>query len=247
MSINTPDKYSEIYKQFLDHINNKVNEMIKWLSEKNIEYVWNNWINDHLYRLYVPEKDLLFDFEYYPVYNNEYNYIRVNFNTDVVALMEKLFPATVLDTKDLEVWILKQRASNHFLRENGASPVYDKNALRIAWVKDKQIYQCIVMQGNWVSRNVTKRNCSVQYGTYMLLRYLNEKLGIPDIYFEESLSNSMPIVLYQIIGIPYTQSHKKKIWWNPNCSKWKIKREQTNEFISLYYPETRIYKYSGIR
>lgn len=245
MKINIPDKNSTIYKQFISLINNKVNEMIAWLSEQNIEYVWNNWINEHLYRLYIPEKDLLFDFEYFPVYNNEYNYIRVNFDTDVISLLERLFPATIFDTEDLDIWVLKQKACNHFLRENNASPVYDKTALRIAWVKDKEICQCIVVQGDWIIRNVTKQNCSIRFGTYMLLRYLNEAFGISEISFKESLGNSMPIMLYQILKIPYMQEHKKKIWWSPECTKWKIKREQTDKFISLYYPETRIYRYSG--
>lgn len=244
MNISQPNPDSEVYKQFLILINQKVSQAVMWLGYKHIDYVWNNRINNHLYRLYIPKKDLLLDFEYYPMNNVEYNYIRVNFDTDVIQLLEHLFPTTVIDTNELDVWKLHQKATNHFLRENRASPVYDSNVLRLALVKNNVIYQCIVVKGNRIIRNVTKRDCSVPYGTYILLRYLNEMFGVSEVLITESTENSYMNTLYQILNLPIVvQTNKKKIWWNPDGCKWKIKKEQTSQFVPFYYCETVVYRY----
>lgn len=215
-----------------------------WLGYKHIDYVWNNRIDNHLYRLYIPKKDLLLDFEYYPVNNIEYNYIRVNYDTDIIQLLERIFPSTVIDTNELDVWKLNQKATNNFLRKNKASPVYDSAVLRLALVKDNTIYQCIVMKDNRVIRNVTRQNCSVPYGTYILLRYLNEMFGMTEILLTESLENSYTNTLYQILNLPVVMKTKKrKIWWNPDGCKWKIKKGLTSQFVPFYYCETVIYRY----
>ena len=244
MNISHPDINSDTYKQFLGLINQKVSLAVMWLTGRQIEYVWNYWIGDHLYRLYIPSKELLLDFEYYPINNVDYNYIRVNFDTDIIQLLERLFPNIVMDTKELDVWKLTQLATNRFLRENKATPIYDKSVLRLALVKDKTIYQCIVIKNNKVIANVTKLNHSVPYGTYILFRYLNEMFCIPEILIRENMDNSYTNTLYQVLNMQIiSQTSKKKIWWNPKGTKWKIKKEQTDQFIPFYYCESRIYKY----
>ena len=244
MNISRPNKTSEIYRQFLGEINKKVSEAVVWLNAHEIEYVWNYWAADHLYRLYIPHKDLLLDFEYYPVNNIEYNYIRVNFDTNIIQLMEQIFPSVLMDTKDLDVWKLTQRACNHFLRENGVSPIYDKNVIRLAWVQDKTIYQCIVVKDNKIIANVRKQNCSVTLGTYMMLRYLNEMFGFSNILIKENLENSYPHIWYRLCNIPaINKTHKKKIWWSPSGTKWKIKKEQYNQYVPFYFCEDIIYMY----
>lgn len=245
MNISKPDINSDVYKQFIEMINHKVSAAVIWLTNHNIKYVWNNWINNHLYRLYIPEKDLLLDFEYYPLNNYGYNYIRINFDTDMIQLLERLFPEIILNTQDLEVWKLNQRVVNKFLRDNGASPVYDKNVLRLGWVKDQTIYQCIIVKNNKIIANVTKRNCSVMYGTYMMLRYLTEAFGYPEIIIKDSTDNSFTNTMYQLIGTKkISQTNKKKIWWSPNSAKWHIKREDTDKYVPFYYCESCVYKYS---
>ena len=225
-------------------LNQKVSAGVVWLINHDIEYVWNYWASNHLYRLYIPSKDLLLDFEYYPVNNPEYNYIRVNFDTDIVQLMEQIFPSVLMDTKDLDVWKLTQRACNHFLRENGVSPIYDKNVIRLAWVQDKTIYQCIVVKDNKIITNVRKQNCSVTLGTYMMLRYLNEMFGFSNILIKENLENSYPHIWYRLCNIPaINRTHKKKIWWSPSGTKWKIKKEQYDQYVPFYFCEDIIYMY----
>lgn len=244
MNISKPDTNSEVYKAFIGMINQKVSEGVVWLINHNIEYVWNYWVDNHLYRLYIPEKDLILDFEYYPVNNLEYNYIRVNFDTDIVKLLEYRFPIMTLETQDLEVYKLNQRPANNFLRENDASPVYDKKALRLGYVKDGEIYRCMVIKNNQVIRDVTKRGYSISLGTYMLLRCLNEQFGFSGILIKENTGNSYVNNLYQILNTPIVaQTHKKKIWWSPNGAKWKIKKEDTNKYTPFYYCEDVIYKY----
>ena len=244
MNISYPDSKSEVYKQFCELLKYKVSQAEIWLIEHKIDYIWNYWIGIHPYRLYIPAKDLLLDFEYYPVPNNDYNYIRINFDTDIIKVLERLFPETIINTNELTVWKLNQRATNHFLRENDVSPIYDKNVLRIGFVKDQTIYQCMIIKNNKVVANVTKRNCSVPYGTYMLLRYLNEMFGITEIQIKECLDNSYSNTLYQILNLPViSQTNKKKIWWNPDGAKWHIKTEDTDKYVPFYYCEYRVYKY----
>lgn len=246
MNIQTPEQTSEIYKQFLQIINAKVSIMIGWLTDHEIEYIWNNWIDNHLYRLYIPKKDLLLDFECYPVNNVNYNYIRVNFDTDVIQLCERIFPKTVVNTDSLTVWKLTQKASNKFLKENNAAPVYYKDVLRVGWVKDTEIYQCIILNKNKIIANVTKKNCNVMYGTYMLLRYLNEMFGIDEILIKSDFDDSYENLLYQILNLPVLhKTNKKKIWWNPEKTKWHIAESERDQYIPFYFSERVIYKYPG--
>ena len=247
MNISKPDINSNAYRKYLGLVNQKVSEIMAWLTLRKIEYINNNWINGHLYRLYIPSKDLLLDFEYYPVNNYEYNYIRINYDTDVTVLMERLFPNVILDTQELDVWKLNQRAANKFLKENEASPVYGNDVLRIALVRDMTIFQCIILKDNKIITNVTKRSCSVPYGTYILLRYLNEMFGIQEIQIRECMDNSYTNTLYQVLNLPViSQTTKKKVWWSPAGAKWHIKTEDTDKYIPFYYCEYRTYKYPNL-
>lgn len=244
MNIIRPDTDSDIYKQFTALMVNKAQLAATWLAERNIEVIWNNWIGGHLYRLYIPQKDLLFDFEYYPVNNYEYNYIRINFDTDIIRLLEKIFPETLLDTKETEVWLLHQRACNRFLREQDVPPVYDKNVLRLAHVHDGIIYQCMVLKDNKIIRNVSRRNCSVTGGTLILLRQIHEQFGIPKIYINQTTEDSYVNLFYRILKVSVVSlSNKKKIWWSPSGTKWRIKKEDTDKYIPFYYCEDIIYCY----
>ena len=63
VNIIRPDKTSRVYQDFIECVNAKVQIAMSWLSKKNIEYTWNERIEGHLYRIYIPEKDLLMDFE----------------------------------------------------------------------------------------------------------------------------------------------------------------------------------------
>lgn len=246
MNISRPDTSSNIYRQFLGTINQQVSLAAAWLTGRQIDYVWNYWIGDHLYRLYIPVKDLLLDFEWYPVNNYEYNYIRVNFDTDITQLLETIFPNVVMDTQDLEVWKLRRTAVNRFLVENGASPVYDKNVLRLGYVENETIYKCMVLKDNKIIRNVNKRGCAVEYGTFMLLRQFNEAFGVPEILIKETLGNSYTNCMYSYINATeVSHTDKKKIWWSPNGTKWKIKKEQTDQFIPFYYCGDVVYRYCG--
>ena len=244
MNISHPNTNSEVYRQFIRLVNEKVSQAEIWLITHKIDYVWNYWLGDHLYRIYIPDKDLLLDFEYYPVAHLEYSYIRVNYNDDMIVLLQTIFPENIIDTQDMTVWKLTQRYSNRFFREQGESPVYDKNVLRLGWVKDQTIYQCIVIKDNEIIRNVVRSGWAVPYGTYMLLRYLTEIYGFSQIIIKESLNNSFRHLTYQILNVPYTTiPNKKKIWWSAAGTKWHIKREDTDKYIPFYFCETRIYKY----
>ena len=245
MNILHPDTYSEVYRQFIRLVNEKVSQAELWLIAHKIDYVWNYWIGDHLYRIYIPHKDLLLDFEYYPVPNLEYSYIRVHYNDDIVTVLQNVFPENIIDTQNMTVWKLTQKATNHFLREQGESPIYDKDVLRLGWVQNQNIYQCVVLKDNEIIKNVVRSNWAVPYGTYMMLRYLNEVFGISEIRIKESLDNSFKHTTYQILNIPYTtKRNKKKIWWSATGTKWHIKREDTDKYIPFYFCEYRIYKYN---
>ena len=246
MNISRPETNSEVYRQFLGIVNQKVSAAANWLASRDIDYVWNYWANGHLYRLYIPSKDLLLDFEWYPVNNYEYDYIRINFDTDIIRLLEQLFPNIIFETQELEVWKLNQMVVNKFLRENGASPVYDKNVLRLGYVKDGTIYKCMILQGNKIIRNVNTRGCSIPLGTFMLLRQFNEAFCVPEILSKETTGNSFMSIMYQTIhATPVSRTDKKKIWWSPSGAKWKIKKEQTLQFIPFYYCGDVVYKYPG--
>jgi hypothetical protein len=246
MNITVPDKNSDVYKQYVELINHKVSSAISWLIDRKIEYIWNNQIEGHLYRIYIPSKDVLLDFEPYPVNNINYNWIRINYDTDIIRVLEHLFPETILDTQELDVWKLNRRAANRFLRENEVSPIYDENVLRLALVKDHTIYQCVIVKDNKIIANATKRNFSVPYGTYILLRYLNEQFGISEIFIKETLDNSYTNMIYQILNLPVvSKSSKKRIWWNEDKTEWHIKRELTSQFIPFYLCESVVYRYSG--
>ena len=246
MNISKPDTTSKVYKQFIGLLNQKVSTAVVWLNCHHIEYSWNNWIGGHLYRLYIPCKDLLLDFEYYPVNNIEYNYIRINFDTDIEQLLGHVFPDRVYNTEDLKVWKLVRLGSNKFLRGNGASPVYDNKTLRLAWVDGTEILQCMILKGNKIITNVTRNNCSVFWGTYMMLRYFNESFGVDEILIKECMDSSYTAAMYQLLHLPIVaQTKKKKIWWSPEGTKWHIKREDTDKYIPFYFCETVTYRYPG--
>lgn len=245
MNIVQPQITSSGYKSFLALINNKIGIAMDWLYSRGINYILDFYLDGHLYRMYIPKKDVLLDFECYPVINDMHNYIRVNYDTDIIQVLERLFPETVLDTDELDIWVLKQIKINKFLRENGSSPVYDKNVLRLAWVKDDVVYQCMVLQGNKVIRNVTKHNHSIKFGTYMLLRYINEGYGVEDIEIPETLDNSFSNMLYQMLGLPYRKSIKRKILWSPNRVLWRS--NDLNNYIPFYLCEKVTYTYTGTK
>lgn len=242
INIIRPDPDSPVYTEFNKMINNKVNSAMSWLSERNIEYVWNERINGHLYRLIIPEKDLLFDFEFYPVINSDYNYIRINYNSDIIAILGRLFPQHILETQELGVTHLNQKSCNRFLRENNAAPIYDKHILRLAFTKGTDIYQCMILRQNKVIANVTAANCLVKYGTFMLFRYLNESLEIPEIIIKTNLDNSYTLSMYQLLNLPIvTKTNKRRIWWRPNDTKWHI--DNHDNYIPFYFTENITYRY----
>ena len=244
VNIIRPDKNSIAYKEFIKSVEYKVKTAMEWLTKRNIEYTWNEQIDGHLYRLVLPNDNLLFDFEYYPVNNMNYNYIRINYNTDIIKLLEGLFPETVLDTKELAVWKITQKACNKFLKENNAHPIYDKSILRLAFVKESTIYQCILVKGNTVVANVTKSKCGIPYGTYMLLRYLNEVFEIPEIVIKSDLDNSYITTKYQILNLKVIKStSKRKIWINSESAKWHISENDKSKYIPFYLTESITYKY----
>ena len=122
--------------------------------------------------------------------------------------------------------------------------LYNKSVLNIALVKDNIIYQCMVIKQNRVMANVTKRNCSVPYGTYMLLRYLNEMFGFDKILINTNLDNSYMTNLYQLLELPrHKITSKKKIWWNAKKPAWHIDMKKVNEYIPVYFTEHITYKY----
>lgn len=239
-----PDKSSAVYAQYNRLMNNKMNAAMKWLSDKEIEYVWNEWINGHLYRLYIPEKDVLFDFEYYPVINANYNYIRISYDSDIIAICEKIFPETILDSSDMDTYMLNQKAANKFFRENNHSPIYDKHILRLALVYSGTIYQCIIVKGNSIIANVIRRNTNIKYGTFRLLRYLNEYFEFPKIILRDNLDNSYTTSMYQLLNLTViSKSTKKKIWWSPESVKWHIEKGDSEKYIPVYFTENITYQY----
>jgi hypothetical protein len=245
VNISRPDKSSDVYKEFEFQINNKVNRAMTWLSNRNIEYVWNYRVDSHLYRLYLPCKDLLLDFEYYPVVNPNYNYIRITFKDDIINVLISIFPEHIFDTKEMTVWKLTQKASNRFLKDNNKSPIYDEKALRLALVKDDIIYQSIILKNQNIVSNVTKSNCQVAYGSLILFRYLNEVFEIPEFYIKTNLDNSYINTLYQLLNLPITtKSAKKKIWWSSKQTKWHIAQNKIHNYMPFYFTETIKYCYS---
>jgi len=245
-----PDKYSPVYHEFTEHISFKVGQFAKLLTDHNIQFSANEFIDGHLYRIYIPGKDLLFDFEYYPVVNFNYNYIRVNYNDDMELLYKKLFPEVILETDDVDVWKLNQRADNHFLRDNGYSPIYDKSALRLGLVWNNEIYQSmsaiydIDNDCTNIVVNASKVNSQVNFGTIILLRYFKEFYDIDNIHIKSNLDNSFRETTYQLMDMKLVdQQCKKKIWWSPNKCYWHIKKEHTNEYVPFYFTERRMWVY----
>jgi len=240
-----PDKECKAYKDFNALMASKVNEAMKWLSNKNIEYIWNEWIDGHLYRLYIPEKDVLLDFEYYPVINKNYNYIRINYDTDITRVLGKLFPSKIIETNELQFCKAVQKSTNKFLKTNDVNPVYYKDIFRATYIKDEKIYQCIILRDNKIITNVVQKDCSIPYGTYMLLRYLNEWFEIPEILIPSNLDNSYTTAMYELLDLPIVQTTpKKKIWWNIKGTKWHITEDERKDYIPFYFTERITYKYT---
>ena len=238
-----PDKSSEVYKQFEKMITDKINLATKWLSSKNIEYTWNERIDGHLYRLVILDKNVVFDFEYYPVITQNYKYIRINYDTDIIEVLERLFPEVVLETSELSMnFGVSQKEINKFLRKNRHSPIYDKHVLRLAWVKDATIYQCFVIKNCQIIANVTERNHKVNWGTYMCLRYLTEALCFPEIIIKDRCDNSLTLDFYKLAGFNEIKSTpKRKIWWSPQGTRWHP--EDTSDYIPFYFTEQITYSY----
>lgn len=238
------DKNSQVYEDFNSLMNNKVSEAMSWLSKKNIEYVWNEKIDGHLYRLYIPEKDILFDFEYYPVINKNYNYIRINYDTDITRVLGKLFPTIIIETSELQFYKAIQKPTNKFLRQNDANPIYYKDVFRATFTKDADIYQCMILRDNKIISNVVQKDCSVPYGTFMLLRYLNEWFEIPEIIIPSNLDDSYTAAMYELLNLPVVQNTpKRKIWWNNKETKWHISKDEKQNYIPFYFTERITYRY----
>ena len=245
VNISRPDKSSTIYKEFEFLINAKVNTAMKWLAERNIEYVWYNRIDNHLYRLYIPCKDLLLDFEYYPVLNKNYNYLRITYKDDILRTLMTIFPEHIFDTNEMQVYKLTQKASNRFLKENNKSPIYDKTTLRLALVKNDTIYQSVILRGSDIISNVTKYNYHISYGTLILFRYLNEVFEIPEFYIKTNLDNSYLTTFYQLLNLPIVATTaKRKIWWNLDETKWHIDSKDSPNYVPFYFTESIKYKYT---
>lgn len=244
VNISRPDKYSPIYQEFIEFIGCKVGQLAKLLSDNDIAFSSNEFINGHLYRIYVPNRDLLFDFEYYPVVNFNYNYIRVNYNEDILLLFQKIFPEILFDTEDMTVCEIPQKDNNRFLKENNHSPIYDKSATILAFTKDDKIYQSMVVADGKLLANVSKLNYQVSYGTIILLRYFKEVYNIPEIRIKSDLDNSFRETSYQLMNLKLIkQTSKKKIWWAPTGSYWHIKKEHTDEYVPFYFTEKRVWVY----
>lgn len=243
-----PDKYSPVYHEFTEHVSFKVGQLAKILTDNNIQFSSNEFIDGHLYRIYIPEKDLLLDFEYYPVVNYNYNYVRINYNDDMLSVFNRLFPSHVYDTDDVDVWELTQKADNHFLRENGYSPIYDKSAIRLGLVLNDEIYQSMTVKCNGtagkVVTNAVRTNCQVNFGSIILLRYFKEVYSLDTIEVKSNLDNSFRETTYQLMGMKLIdQQCKKKIWWSPAKSEWHVKKEHTDEYVPFYFTEKRIWLY----
>lgn len=244
-----PDKYSPVYHEFTEHISFKVGQFAKLLTDNKIPFCSNEFIDGHLYRIWIPHKDLLFDFEYYPVPNFNYNYIRVNYNDDMELLYKKLFPSVILETEQVEVWKLTQRANNRFLKQNERAPVYG-NALRLGFVYNDEIYQSMTVvydeknDCNNVICNVSKIDYQVNFGTVLLLRYFKDAYSMDNIRIKSNLDNSFRETTYQLMGMKLVdQQCKKKIWWSPAKSEWHVKKEHTDEYVPFYFTEKRIWLY----
>lgn len=245
-----PDKYSPIYHEFTEHISFKVGQLAKLLTDHGIQFSSNEFINGHLYRIYIHDKDLLLDFEYYPVVNFSYNYIRVNYNDDMELLYKRLFPAIILETEDVDVWKLTQKADNHFLRENGYSPIYDKTALRLGLVWQDNIYQSATAAYDQhtgytnIVVNANRIDSQVNFGTVILLSYFKNFYEMDNIAVKSNLDNSFRETTYQLMGMKLIdQQCKKKIWWSPAKSEWHVKKEHTDEYVPFYFTEKRIWIY----
>lgn len=243
MNITTPKFDSEVYKQFEMLICQKVNSAIEWLA--GIDYVKDYVVDGHLYRLYIPCKELLLDFEWFPVINPNFNYVRVDFLTNIENVLEKLFPETIIDTTQLQPWKLNQLPTNKFLKQNNHSPIYDKNILRLALVGDNmQILQCIVLKDNKIIADVTHKNCAVPYGSLILLRYLNEMFGVENILIKDNYDNSYRTTLYQLLNLPVvSKTCKRRIWWSPEGAKWHINQKDKDNYMPYYFTENIIYSY----
>jgi len=243
VNICRPDKSSEIYKKFEEVIKDKIKLATTWLSSRDIEYTWNERIDGHLYRLWIPEKNLLFDFEFYPVINMNYNYIRINYDDDIILILERLYPQHILETSELQLhYRVSQKEVNKFLKENGHAPVYDKSVLRMAWIKDEKIYQCFILKENQIIVNVTKRGYKINHGTFMLLRYLKEVFELPEIIIKDNLDNSFNTDAYPIWGLKVINKYsKKKIWWNGEHNKWHISQSDVDKYVPFYFTENITY------
>lgn len=245
-----PDKYTPVYHEFIEMISFKVGQFSKLLSDSGIPFSSNEFINGHLYRIYIPSKDLLLDFEYYPVVNFSYNYIRINYNDDMDLVFKRLFPTVVLETEEVDVWKLTQRADNHFLRENGYSPIYDRTALRLGLVWQDKIYQSAtaVYDGNSGCTNIivnaSKIDSQVNFGTVILMRYFKNFYEMNNISISSNLDNSFRETTYQLMGMKIVDRQcKKKIWWSPNKSKWHIDKSCIDEYVPFYFTEKRVWLY----
>lgn len=246
--ISRPDKYSPVYHEFIELISYKVGQLAKLLTEHNIQFSSNEFINGHLYRIYIPEKDLLFDFENYPVINYNYNYIRINYFDDISEIFNYLYPKNIIGIDDIEVWQLTQKANNRFLRANGYSSIYDKYALRLALVRDNEIYKSMSItydeksKHNKIISNATSKEHSVEYGTVILLNYFKNFYDITNIELKSNLDNSFRETAYQLMGMKVIdQQCKKKIWWSPIKPEWHIKKEHIDEYVPYYFTEKRIW------
>lgn len=248
--ISRPDKFSLIYQEFLEHINTKVGQLAKLLTDHGIRFSSNEFINGHLYRLYIIDKDILLDFELYPVPNGNYNYIRVNYDQDIELLYKSIFPVVNLEPETLEVWDLTQRINNHFLRSVGQSPVYYKDAIRLGIVKDGCVLQTMTIrprpgsEHHTVISNVVTPGVRINLGTMWLLRYFKEVYGIEHLEIKSNRDNSIQETLYQLMDMKLIdQQYKKKIWWSPTGPKWHVKKEHTDEYVPFYFTEKRVWLY----
>lgn len=248
--ISRPDKFSPIYHEFIELINFKVGQFAKILTDHNIKFSSNEFINSHLYRIYIIDKDVLLDFEFYPVPNFNYNYIRVRYDQDMKLLYKMLFPSVILEPETLEVWKLTQRADNKFLRDIGASPIYHKDVLRLGIVNKGCILQTMVIRYdkkdgyNKLISDVTTPGVRINLGTMWLLRYFKEMFDINDIRVVSDLDNSYKEITYHLMGMKLlSHDSKKKIWWSPNGCKWHIKKEHTEEYVPYYFTEKRVWVY----
>ena len=103
-------------------------------------------------------------------------------------------------------------------------------------VEKKASYQIIA--------NAIKQKCAVPYGTYIILRYLNEMFGFDEILIKVDLDNSFTASMYQLLNLQViNKTAKKKIWWSPDKTKWHIDKENPENYIPFYFSEQITYKY----